>query len=134
MPAMKANSTRPSEALDLSGWDRRDEARARGARDLLDRVAASRGALERLLLEEGITEAWIFGSVARGTPRPDSDVDIAVAGCRPDRFYRLAARIERELSLPLDLVDLDRAPSDLAQAVRSNGVRLIPRAPSHDQA
>jgi predicted nucleotidyltransferase len=134
MPAMKGKSTRPSQAFDFSGWDRRDEARARGVRDLLDRLAASRGALERLLQEEGVTEAWIFGSVARGTPRVDSDVDMAVAGCRPDRLYRLAARIERELSLPLDLVDLHRAPADLAQAVRTDGIRLIPQASSHDQA
>jgi hypothetical protein len=66
--------------------------------------------------------AWIPTST---WPSPDA---------RPDRFYRLAARIERELSLPLDLVDLDRAPADLAQAVRTDGIRLIPQASSHDQA
>ena len=27
---------------------------------------------------EGIAAAWLFGSVARGTARPDSDVDIGI--------------------------------------------------------
>jgi predicted nucleotidyltransferase len=28
--------------------------------------------------KEGIAAAWLFGSVARGTARPDSDVDIGI--------------------------------------------------------
>jgi predicted nucleotidyltransferase len=27
---------------------------------------------------EGIAAAWLFGSVARGTARPDSDVDVGI--------------------------------------------------------
>lgn len=115
-----------SPAFDLSGWTRRDEARVRAAQELLERVADAREKLERILAAEGVTEAWIFGSIARGTPHPDSDVDIAVAGCRPDRFYKLAAALERALSIPLDLLDLDRAPLDITEDVRASGIRLVP--------
>lgn len=133
MAAPEPRRAPPPRAPDFSGWRRRDDARARAVRDLLERVAVARGALERLLLAEGVTEAWLFGSVARGTPRPESDVDIAVAGCRPDRFYGLAAALERALALPLDLVDLDRAPPDVAAAVRAEGLRLVPRIAVDDQ-
>jgi predicted nucleotidyltransferase len=129
-----ASPTAPSpQPFDLSGWRRRDEARAHAVRALLDRVAAARGDLERLLLDEAVTEAWLFGSIARGMPRPESDVDIAVAGCRPERFYALAAALERVLALPLDLIDLDRAPADVAAAVRTGGLRLLPRNCDDDQ-
>jgi predicted nucleotidyltransferase len=133
MAATGPDTARSPQTLDLSGWRRRDEARARAVRALLDRVAAARGELERLLLDEGVSDAWLFGSVARGTPRSDSDVDIAVAGCPPDRFYALAAALERALALPLDLVDLDRAPADLAAAIRAGGIRLLPRNADDDQ-
>lgn len=133
MAALERRTTPSSHELDLSGWTRRDEARARDVRQLLDRVETARGALVSILVAAGVTEAWIFGSVAHGTPRPESDVDMAVAGCPPDRFYRLAAELERALALPLDLVDLDHAPSDLAEAIRTHGLRIVPPLASHDQ-
>ena len=70
-----------------------------------------------------MAEAYLFGSVASGSARPGSDVDIAVVHCPAENFYRLAARLERALDLPLDLVDLDRAPLDMAVQIR--------RAPAH---
>jgi len=33
---------------------------------------------EAALRQEGVTGAWVFGSVARGEARPDSDVDLAL--------------------------------------------------------
>jgi predicted nucleotidyltransferase len=110
----------------LSGWDERARARESTARALLDRVASSGQALRVVLRRYGVAEAWIFGSLARGRPRPESDVDIAVSGCAPAAFYRLAAELERALGLPLDLLDLDRAPLDIAGAIRSEGQRLLP--------
>lgn len=56
---------------------------------------------------EGCTEVYVFGSVAVGKARSRSDLDIAVRGCPPDRFYRLLGRLMVELSHPVDLVDLD---------------------------
>jgi predicted nucleotidyltransferase len=55
----------------------------------------------------GIAGLWVFGSVARGTARPDSDVDLLYV-LRPDR--RLGWEIEQ---LSDDLADLLGRPVDL---------------------
>jgi predicted nucleotidyltransferase len=112
--------------LDLSEWARRGEARRRDADQLRQRVLAALPGLTPVLTEHGVTEAYLFGSVATGRCRPESDVDIAVTGCAAERFYQLAARLERALDVPLDLLDLGRAPPELAKEVRSTGVRFHP--------
>lgn len=56
---------------------------------------------------EGCRDVFIFGSVATGRHRPQSDLDVAVRGCPPERFYRLLGRLMDELSHPVNLVDLD---------------------------
>ena len=56
---------------------------------------------------EGCRDVFIFGSVATGQHRPQSDLDIAVRGCPTEHFYRLLGRLMDELSHPVDLVDLD---------------------------
>ena len=56
---------------------------------------------------EGCNQIYIFGSVAVGVPGPRSDLDIAVRGCPPERFYRLLGRLMEELSHAVDLIDLN---------------------------
>jgi len=56
----------------------------------------------RMLESAGATEAWLFGSVARGEERPDSDIDLLVIFDREiflfdrmdlaDQLSRLAGR------------------------------------------
>jgi predicted nucleotidyltransferase len=70
----------------------------------------------------------LFGSVARGRSRPDSDLDVAVR-CDgpgdPDALYLLLApRLATSL---LDLVDLRRASSLLAFQVARHGQVLYER-------
>ena len=57
--------------------------------------------------EEVCREVYVFGSVAVGDPGLRSDLDIAVRGCPPERFYRLLGRLMEELIHTADLVDLD---------------------------
>jgi uncharacterized protein len=85
---------------------------------------------------EGIAAAWLFGSVARGTAQPDSDVDVGVllredppktlAGFRFD----LEADLGDLLDLPVQLVVLNRAPVDLAFRVLRDGKLLVDHDPS----
>ena len=56
---------------------------------------------------EGCREVYVFGSVAAGRPRQQSDLDIGVRGCPAERFYRLLGRLMEEITRPVDLVDLD---------------------------
>ena len=115
-----------AQQLDLSEWARRDVAVRDAGAALLRRVESKLAELQAILAQHGVGEAYLFGSVAQGGVRPGSDVDIAVSRCPPERFYRLSAQLERALALPLDLVDLDRAPNDFAAHVRTTGRRIHP--------
>lgn len=86
--------------------------------------AAIAGVLER---HPSMTMAILFGSLATGGGRPDSDLDLAVSSTVPLTAH---ARIELidELAVavgrPIDLIDLSQAHGPLLQQVLSTG-RLI---------
>jgi predicted nucleotidyltransferase len=63
----------------------------------------------QILKEEGCTEIYIFGSVATGESRSDSDIDLAVRGCIPGRFFHTLGRLMWELDHPVDVVDLNES-------------------------
>ena len=85
--------------------------------------------------EPDIVAAYLYGSVARGTQRFDSDVDVALLldSDPPDTLESLrldlAARIEEKTGQPVQIVILNRTPCDLAHRVRRDGQLLIDRAP-----
>lgn len=81
--------------------------------------------------EEGIAAAYLFGSVARGTPRPGSDVDVGILYSEnpPQTLeglgFRLEGDMEKLLGLPVQLVILNRAPVDLIFRVLRDGKLLV---------
>ncbi len=68
---------------------------------------------------EGLSAAYLFGSVARGTAREDSDVDVGVlfveapASILNSQSLVLEGEIERALRRPVQVVALNTAPVDL---------------------
>ena len=95
--------------------------------DLDDIVAKVRHVLEH---EPGIVVAWIFGSVARGTARPESDVDVAVAfdDVLPlPRLLDLQAALTELLQKETQVVDVRRAPVDLVHRVLRDGILVVER-------
>ena len=44
----------------------------------------------------GVTSIGVFGSLARGESRPDSDVDVVVKMSKPDLFYMVHIKEELE--------------------------------------
>jgi predicted nucleotidyltransferase len=85
---------------------------------------------------EGISALILFGSRAGGSPRPDSDLDIAVlpAADAPIPRRKLQARLAQVLAdlAPggrVDVVLLDEAPELLRQRVLELGAVLIQRDP-----
>ena len=67
-------------------------------------------AIERaiaILRDAGAEKVYVFGSVAEGSMRPESDIDLAVTGLPPARFFQAMGRALAVLPRPLDLVDLD---------------------------
>ena len=84
----------------------------------------------RLARVEGLVVAYLFGSRARGTASAASDVDVALLmtdapKTLDDLQLDVAADLERELGLPIDVVVLNRAPSDLIHRVLRDGELLV---------
>lgn len=71
-------------------------------RERVERAAAA-------LRAAGAREVYLFGSAASGDLREDSDIDLAVAGLPPERFFEALGDAADILGRPLDLVDLDEA-------------------------
>ena len=59
------------------------------------------------LADSGAREVYLFGSAVRGAISEDSDIDIAVSGLPPEKFFEAMRRAANILQRPLDLVDLD---------------------------
>ena len=63
---------------------------------------------EGVLRQEGVSGIWVFGSVARGEGRPDSDIDLALE-IDPDRkptlftLARLQELVETRLGTKVDI-------------------------------
>ena len=85
-----------------------------------------------------IQAAYVFGSVARGRARPDSDIDIAVlvdGHVRPSRFLEYRLELMADLGSALkrfnvDVVVLNEATPLLAHRVLSQGELVFERSAS----
>ena len=62
-----------------------------------------------LVREFGVRRVVLFGSVARGTARSDSDIDLAVAGLSPGQTFRAMARAAEVAGRDVDLVSIEDA-------------------------
>ncbi len=78
----------------------------------------------------GVELAIVFGSNARGTARPSSDIDLAVLG-DVDAF-ELAGRVSLATGREVDVVDLARVSIPLLDAIVRVGVTVFERAPGID--
>jgi uncharacterized protein len=82
---------------------------------------------------EGIAAAWLFGSVARGTARSDSDVDVGVLYCEDPpqtlagigQVFRLQEELTEVTDLPIQVVNLNDASVDLIIRVLRDGKLLL---------
>ena len=76
-----------------------------------------------------------FGSQAKGTARPDSDIDLAILARDPIpniRRFEIAQELAAQLHLDVDLVDLRTASTVMRMQVLSTGTCLdAPDEPAH---
>jgi predicted nucleotidyltransferase len=94
--------------------------------DVLKRLRA----MEAPLRDRDVTALWIFGSVARGDARPDSDVDLAVEfapDSSPSLFdiVRLKDDIEAALGRTVDLGERSAITARVAAAAERDMVRVF---------
>lgn len=103
---------------------REQERRARGE----ERARALRAKLpeaRRILVEvHGASSARLFGSLAGGRPTETSDVDLAVSGLAPERYFTALADLMELFRGPVDLVRLEEAPPSLAERIAEEGEAL----------
>jgi hypothetical protein len=93
--------------------------------------------IDRLLADffnadpRGAAAVYLFGSTARGTARPGSDIDIGVlfvaapAATLDAQPYDLEGALERRLGRPVDVIVLNSAPIDLRSRVLRDGQMLF---------
>ncbi|MHB1945323.1 MAG: type VII toxin-antitoxin system MntA family adenylyltransferase antitoxin [Metallibacterium sp.] len=78
--------------------------------------------------------AMLFGSLARGTARPDSDLDLAVGADRPlrsDEIIALIGDLATASGRPVDLIDLADAGEPLLGQILAHGVRVLGDSTRH---
>jgi|SRR5947208_15044792 len=90
-------------------------------------LEAAAPVLRRLAEESGYGRLAVFGSVARGEARQDSDIDLLVEapeGTSSFRFIKFKQLIERVLGRQIDLVDYGGLKAKLDDDIRSDAVLL----------
>lgn len=98
--------------------------------------------IERILREffaaedGGLVAVYLYGSVARGTAGPASDVDVGLlfrttpGGGFEALPLRLEGRLEELLGRPVQAVLLQHAPPDLVHRVMRDGRLVLDRDPA----
>lgn len=76
-----------------------------------------------MLRSAGAREVYLFGSMATGRAHSGSDVDLAVSGLPPGKFFATLARLSALFDRPVDLVDLDD-PSPFTTYLKTKGLLL----------
>ncbi len=83
--------------------------------------------------DDNVVGAYLFGSVARGTPSAASDIDVAILLREPDRDglmgirFALERALEEATGMTAQVVVLNQAPPDLIHRVLRDGRILIDR-------
>lgn len=80
--------------------------------------------------DQRVQYALIFGSGARGSAHPGSDIDIAIGLSEPLELRELGdlvGRLESACGRTVDLVLMDEAPPALAYRVFRDGVTVVER-------
>ena len=78
-------------------------------------------AVTRVLAQYDVSEAYLFGSFARGEQTPDSDIDLRLICGNTMTFgtlYELSHELERELGRKIDIVT--NPPEHMLPAFRKN--------------
>lgn len=98
-------------------------------RETLSDISGDLDLVRRIVLQ-GLAphraRVWLFGSQARGRPRPTSDIDVAVLPFEPlppGLLSGIREALEESSVLPsVDLVDLTEAEPALREQVEASGI------------
>jgi len=82
-------------------------------------------AIAKCAREFDVRVVWLFGSMLTD-PEHARDIDLAVEGLDPNKYFDLYSRLWDVLPKPIDLVDLSGEPP-IEPIVRERGVRIYER-------
>jgi predicted nucleotidyltransferase len=78
-----------------------------------------------LVHDFGARRVYLFGSLAReGRFHERSDVDLAVEGIAPDRFFKAWAAAGARSNVPIELVDMDEVGETMRKLILEYGELL----------
>jgi predicted nucleotidyltransferase len=60
-----------------------------------------------ILKSAGCIECYLFGSLSDGRADDKSDIDLAVRGLPPEKFFYIYGQLSMQISRMIDLIDLD---------------------------
>jgi predicted nucleotidyltransferase len=122
LSADERQAYRPAEAIRRRRIERQAETDLR--RDKAWQIA--RKAAELLKSDFGAARVVVFGSLARGNwLTPWSDIDLAAWRIPPAQFFRaVAALIDLEPGMKIDLVDPESCHPGLRETIRREGIEL----------
>lgn len=90
-------------------------------------VTELKNILTPIFRQNGVRRAVLFGSYAKGTATPHSDVDLLVdSGLRGLAFFGLLEDVASALEIPVDLLDVSQitADSKIEREIQESGVRI----------
>ena len=90
-------------------------------------IGGKRETIRRIAERHGVTDVRVFGSVARGDARSDSDVDFLVTvGCKTSSWFPAGLIVELEdlLGRRVDVVTERALRAELRQQVLAEAVRV----------
>ncbi|GAB4440505.1 MAG: nucleotidyltransferase family protein [Anaerolineae bacterium] len=76
---------------------------------------------ESILLDHGAVKIILYGSLARGDYRPDSDIDLCVEGIPDKNFFRALAEIFMKIQRPVSLLDFQNLHGYLRERILREG-------------
>lgn len=79
------------------------------------------GWVEQLRAIPQVRRIILYGSLAKGSFQPGSDVDIAVEGLPPEAHFRIWAELERDSEFNVDLERWEELGDGLRRVIQSYG-------------
>lgn len=92
---------------------------------LRERLEASLPELARPLVAAGAERVLVFGSLVSGDLHERSDIDLAVVGLPPRRYFATLAELLARAPVAVDLVELESAPASLAAHILNTGREIV---------
>lgn len=77
--------------------------------------------IEEVLLQHGATKVILYGSLARGDYRADSDIDICVEGLPSKNYFRAFAECMMQTQHPMSVLDFADTYGYLRERILAEG-------------